>query len=224
MKALRLLLLSLPLMLGACSTTSVLGPKPGDDQAYAPVQPIPPQSRQEFNGSIFQTGTGMSLFTDNKARHVGDVITVLLVEKTNAKKQADTDTSKESSLSLPTPTLANIPVTRFTNSLDSKNSFKGKGASTQSNELKGYITVTVAEVLPNGNLVVQGEKWLQLNQGREYIRLRGVVRPADVQPDNTVESTKVADARISYGGTGALADANEQGWMGRFFNSPIWPF
>jgi len=84
--------------------------------------------------------------------------------------------------------------------------------------------VTVVEVLANGNLVVQGEKWININQGEEYIRLRGIVRPSDISPDNTIASVRVANAQIQYSGDGSLADANEQGWLAKFFNSPWMPF
>ena len=90
--------------------------------------------------------------------------------------------------------------------------------------MNGSITVTVAEVLPNGNMIVRGEKWLTLNQGEEYIQISGIVRPQDVRTDNTIFSTLVADARIAYSGKGMLANANSPGWLARFFNSPIWPF
>ncbi|MBL4709532.1 MAG: flagellar basal body L-ring protein FlgH, partial [Flavobacteriales bacterium] len=108
--------------------------------------------------------------------------------------------------------------------IDSENEFEGEGKSNQSNKLSGSISVTVSAVLPNGNLLVQGEKWIQINQGSEFIRLKGIVRPADISANNTVQSTQIADAKISYGGKGALADANVSGWMVRFFMSPLWPF
>ena len=84
--------------------------------------------------------------------------------------------------------------------------------------------MTVARVLPNGNFYVQGEKWIQINQGNEYIRLRGIIRPVDITTNNTILSTQVADARISYSGTGATAEVNQVGWLSRFFMSPLWPF
>ena len=93
-----------------------------------------------------------------------------------------------------------------------------------SNSLSGNITVTVHDVLPNGVLMVKGEKWLTLNQGDEYIRISGMVRPQDIGSDNTVESTKLADARIAYSGTGSVNDSNVMGWMSRFFIGAIWPF
>ena len=102
--------------------------------------------------------------------------------------------------------------------------FDGQGDSAQSNQLDGSITVTVVGRLPNGNLLVRGQKWLMLNQGKEFVRIEGVVRAIDVEPDNSLPSWKVADARIAYGGRGALADANSMGWLARFFQSPVMPF
>jgi flagellar L-ring protein precursor FlgH len=108
--------------------------------------------------------------------------------------------------------------------LSSSHAFDGESASNQSNSLQGSITVTIAKVFPGGNLYIQGEKWIQINQGNEYIRLRGIIRPVDISTTNTIVSTKIADARISYGGTGATADVTKVGWLSRFFISPIWPF
>jgi flagellar L-ring protein precursor FlgH len=103
-------------------------------------------------------------------------------------------------------------------------SFDGTGSSSQSNQLTGEITVTVAQRLANGNLLVKGEKWLTINQGQELVRIAGIVRPQDIGQDNTIESTRVADAKITYTGRGTLADANTQGWLSRFFNSKWMPF
>jgi flagellar L-ring protein precursor FlgH len=103
-------------------------------------------------------------------------------------------------------------------------SFDGQGDSAQSNSLTGNITVTVVGRVGNGNLLVRGQKQLELNQGKEYVRVEGVVRPIDVEPDNSIPSWKIADAKISYGGRGAVADANAMGWLARFFNSPVMPF
>ena len=107
--------------------------------------------------------------------------------------------------------------------LSSSSEFAGKGDSSQSNRLDGSITVTVAERLPNGYLVVRGQKWIRLNQGNEHIQIQGIVRPADINPDNTVSSLRVADAQIAYSGRGSLAQANAQGWLSRFFQSAGFP-
>ena len=104
-----------------------------------------------------------------------------------------------------------------------KQDFSGAGTSSQSNSLTGNITVTVAEVLSNGYLVVRGEKILALNEGDEFVRLSGIIRPQDIRPDNSVLSTSVANSQITYGGNGAVADSNSQGWLSRFFLK-VWPF
>lgn len=127
------------------------------------------------------------------------------------------------------PTLFGLTPTHNGNNLLELNvaperEFSGEADSSQSNSLSGEITVTVVDILPNGNLVVQGEKWFTLNQGKEYIRIAGVVRPQDVTPDNTLASSKLADAQIAYSGEGFLADANNQGWFGQFMNGKWWPF
>ena len=171
----------------------------------------------------------MSLFEDPKARRVGDILTVVLSERTQASKSANTETKKDANVQVPAPLVFGRPVTAggveiLATDIESNTKFKGEADSDQSNRLDGSITVSVAQVLPNGNMVIQGEKWLGLNQGEEVIRLRGIVRPRDVSPDNTVLSTKIANAEIRYTGVGALADSNSPGWLTRFFNSPIWPF
>ena len=109
-------------------------------------------------------------------------------------------------------------------SLNDSSHFDGEGTSAQSNQLSGYISVTVARRLANGNLLVRGQKWITLNQGREFVRIQGIVRPVDIGPDNIVPSYNVADAVISYGGQGTLADSNTKSWLARFFDSPWMPF
>jgi len=196
---------------------------------HRPVLPTYRPAEAPVSGGLYHASSGMELFADVKARRVGDVITIILKEKTQAKKSASTSTSKDSELDLPAPTLFGRsielgPYPLFNNSLDSANSFDGEGDSSQSNSLSGDIAVTVAAVYPNGNLMVRGEKVLTLNQGSEVVRISGLVRAVDVTPENTVLSTQIADAQITYSGTGAVAESNQQGWLGRFFNSAFWPF
>lgn len=179
-------------------------------------------------GAIYRTGGGMSLFQDTKARQPGDLLTILLVERTQASTSASTATSKDSSASLSGPSLFGAPLTaNGRNLLDADvsggRSFSGKGDSAQSNRLDGSLTVTVVERLPNGNLLVRGEKHLSLNQSNEVIRLQGIVRAADINPDNSIPSSRVADARIVYGGRGPVAQSNVMGWLSRFFNSGAMP-
>ena len=187
-----------------------------------PVVHTSPPSAQD--GTIFRAGSETRFFEDLKAGRVGDILTVRLVEQTNASKNSATQTSKTTSSTITNPTVLGRAATRngvplFTGSLDSDSSFDGSGASSQSNSLQGDITVTVVEQLPNGNLVIQGEKWLTINQGREFIRVTGIVRPNDIETDNSVLSTRIANAQIAYSGKGALAAANRMGMLARFFNS-----
>lgn len=214
------------LALGGCS--SVLnGPMSGGDRNYAAVMPLPPKPADQNNGSVYQPNTAVPLFSDQRAHRVGDLITVMLNENTNATKSADTSTSRNSSVSVGASTVLGGPISvggtdPLSTGLSSKNGFTGKGQSSQSNTMTGTITVTVARVLSNGDLIVQGQKWLQINQGREYVRLRGIVRPADISPQNTVDSTKLADTHIAYSGQGMVNNSNRPGWLVRFFNA-WWP-
>ena len=109
-------------------------------------------------------------------------------------------------------------------SMSSSHSFKGTGGANQSNSLTGDISVTVVEVLPNGNLKIRGEKRVTMNDGSEYIRLSGLVRPQDITVDNTIPSTQVADPTIMYTGDGSVSDSSKIGWFARFFLSPLFPF
>jgi len=180
-------------------------------------------------GAIYAQGTEVSLWNNVTARNVGDTLTVVLAESTEAEKSATTTTSKATSAELTGPTIAGRPITRngtplLEASMGNESQFAGNGAATQSNKLDGYITVTVAKRFSNGNLLVRGQKWVAINSGREYVRLQGVVRPSDIAPDNSVVSWKVADAYIAYGGQGTVANASKPGWLYRFFNSPKTPF
>jgi flagellar L-ring protein precursor FlgH len=209
--------------------------------ACAPIQPTPPTAVHQpmsvrpagstgarvANGAIFQPGMRRSLLEDRRARRVGDIITVNLVERTTAQKNANTSTGRKSSLSgglsaasnkLPLSSLAGLSAEAETGS-----SFEGKGAAAANNAFNGTITVTVIDVLGNGNLLVSGEKMLTINQGNEFIRFSGVVNADNVTASNTVQSTQVADARIEYRGSGFIDESNSVGWLHRFFNA-INPF
>lgn len=180
-------------------------------------------------GSLYAGRRSMSLFSDVRAHEIGDIVSVVLIESTSAAKTADTELDKGSDISITDPTIFGAPITingryNLGSSLSSSKAFGGEASSNQSNSLTGSIAVQVSQVLPNGNLIIQGEKWIKINQGDEYIRLRGIIRPEDLSPLNTIPSTLVADARISYGGTGALSQSNTPGWLTRFFMSPLMPF
>ncbi|MDA8621179.1 flagellar basal body L-ring protein FlgH [Psychrosphaera sp.] len=200
-----------------------------EDPFFAPIMPEIPSEEVVATGSLYHSGWSNGLYSDTKARRVGDIITVMLMENTQASKTAKTETKKETDASLsPLVGLNGVAPTIGGNTLEmgieSDSTFKGDAKSDQSNSLNGQITVHVLRVLPNGNLIIRGEKWLTLNTGQEFIRLTGIVRSEDVSSDNTVESTRVANARISYSGKGSLAEAQETGWLSQFFMSSMWPF
>jgi flagellar L-ring protein precursor FlgH len=208
-------------LLAGCSLSR---PSPED-----PTYDFPQEAPVVANGAIYQAGRDVPLFENTTAHRVGDTITIRLEEQTSAEKNSSTTTSKSSSATLGGPIVAGRPVTVngtpiLSGSLSGESSFDGAGASTQSNKLEGDITVVVHKRFANGNLYVKGQKWITINQGREYIKVEGIIRPIDVQPDNSVSSTKVANAVLSYGGRGSLADANRPGLLARFFNSPWMPF
>ncbi|MGB3724267.1 MAG: flagellar basal body L-ring protein FlgH [Glaciecola sp.] len=224
--AIVLLLISVA-SLSACQSTSSESVQ-ANDPYYAPSVPVMTREKIATSGSLFSPTLANSLYSDVKARRVGDIITVTLSENTNASKSAGSSSSKASTLDVnPIVGLGANPLRigkeTIQLGMDSSNDFSGDASASQSNSLSGNISVTVVEVLPNQNLIIRGEKWLTLNNGDEYIRLTGVIRPADVAPTNEIESTKIANARIQYSGTGSFARAQEKGWLTQFFSSTWWP-
>jgi len=208
---------------------------PGMAQQAMPVAALPvASSAGDGGGSIYANaaGTGnhgMRLFQDNKARDVGDLLTIVLVENTRAKTDAKTAVSKDSGIAMAAPTLFGQSVTYNGKPLleaevEGKRKFDGAGNSAQSNQLAGNLTVTVVQNLGNGNLLVAGKKQLRLNQGDELVQVQGIVRVADIGPDNRITSDRVGEAQIVYGGRGTLARSNAMGWLGRFFNSAAYPY
>ncbi|HAH70637.1 MAG TPA: flagellar basal body L-ring protein FlgH [Succinivibrionaceae bacterium] len=198
-------------------------PKP-DDPAFAPALPEQDYTAAVPDGGIYsQYNNSNGLYTDTKAHRVGDIISVQLEEATSASKKAGTALSSESTNNYGGISLAgtNVHLGKYTPTFNSSNSqdFSGNGNASQSNSLSGQISVSVVRVLTNGNLQVQGEKWLMLNNGNEYVRVTGLVRPEDINSDNTVSSQRIANARIQYGGTGDLANTQKRGWLSQFFNS-----
>lgn len=234
---LRIVALGLVVVLtSACNST------PRRDPEFAASYPAVfdgPQPAQAASGAIYQPGYDLTLFADAKARRIGDILTIRLTESTNAKKKADTAFAKSSASSIDNPTILGaspefalpsiLPLSNTRNNtlesnLAAAHDFSGQADSQLSNSLTGDITVTVADVLPNGYLLVRGEKRLNLNQGNEYVKIAGIVRPIDIASDNSVASTRVADATIIYNGDGVAADANRAGWLTRFFASAAAPF
>ena len=212
------------LLLSGCVQVQPARPEPNYLPAYPEPVPVEPMS----HGGLLPTGGGFALFEDRKALQVGDLLTINLEEQMRSSKSAETSLSKQTSKELPNPRVfGNLvrgagPDTLF-QSIDDSTSFTGGAESDQSNSLSGTITAVIAKVLPNGLMLVQGEKWLQLNRGEEFVRVSGLVRPEDVDGGNTVSSLRLADARIVYSGTGELADSNKAGWLTRFFLNPLFP-
>ena len=185
------------------------------------TRPVATSGPRAANGAIWQPGLESSLLEDRRARRVGDIITVNLVERTSAQKNANSSTNRASSAGGGITAASKLPLSGLAGlSLEagSKSAFEGKGASAANNAFSGTITVTVIDVLTNGNLLVSGEKMLTINQGNEFIRFSGVVNPNNVSASNTVQSTQVADARIEYRGSGFVEEANSKGWLQRFFD------
>jgi flagellar L-ring protein FlgH len=219
-RAVRCLALLLPLSLTACAGLQQKPPPVSElDRLPPPVQPTLAGS----GGGVFQTASAWSLTSDSRAFRIGDVVTVVLQETTQASKTAGTSFGKKGGVSI-APTV--IAGERFKTdaSVSADRDFSGNSSSSQQNRLQGSITVIVHEVLPNALLRVSGEKTLYLNQGEETVRLQGYVRASDISSDNSVSSQRIANARISYSGEGVLADANSPGWLLRFFVGALMPF
>lgn len=211
------------------SGCAIQPPPQRTEPSYRPVWPDLPAPTAVSSGSLYATSNNLELFGDRRAHEVGDVVTIVLEEQTRSSKSAETSINKTSSNEILNPKIFGSIVrgtgtdTIF-NSSDSTSDFTGSGESDQSNSLSGTISAVIAKVLPNGLLLVQGEKWLQLNSGEEYVRVSGLVRLEDIGPDNSVSSQRLADARIAYSGTGAVAQSNQPGWLTRFFFGTINPF
>lgn len=185
---------------------------------YSTTLPSTVPTAPPANGAIFQASTGYApLYEGWRAKHVGDPLTIILVENTNASKSASSKLDSNGNIGLTPPKTGPLAFDPGMSSASGTRSFKGQGAADQSNSLSGAISVTVAEVYPNGTMLVKGTKRVTLNRGDEFIQIRGIVRMADVDIQNTVPSTRVADAQISYTGKGDVARASRQGWLAHFF-------
>ncbi|MFO7787551.1 MAG: flagellar basal body L-ring protein FlgH [Halospina sp.] len=218
----RAVLLILVVVLAGCQAMTRERAKPGDP-AFAPVEPEAMLADEPVNGSIYQNSRQHNLFGDSKALNVGDVVTVELEESTSASKTSNTSIAKDSETGIEAPSVLGQEDLGVGTDVSQDRQFDGEADADQSNQLSGSITVTVVDVMPNGVLRVRGEKWLTLTQGKEYVRVSGLIRQQDIGSDNRVNSNRIADARISYGGTGDFDQSNRMGWLTRFFNSEWWP-
>jgi flagellar L-ring protein precursor FlgH len=222
-----LALLVLSLSMTGCASIEQAKTLP-DDPDFAPIMPEMEEASIIPTGSLFRVNYVNNIYSDSKAHRVGDIISVILNESTQAQKSAKTELKKENGASLdPIIGLGGAAVNFKNDAIqfgyNQDSNFKGDSKSNQGNSLSGDISVHVLRVLPNGNLMIRGEKWMSLNNGDEFIRLTGVIRAQDISAGNTIISSKIANARIEYAGTGTFADVQEQGWLSSFFTSSWWP-
>ncbi|MFT4059771.1 MAG: flagellar basal body L-ring protein FlgH [Legionella sp.] len=216
------------ILLSGCEALNppVVGKNPDFAPTY-PATPDPKQLRRQ-SGAIYDPETALPLFETARARHEGDIVTVILLESTNARKNATLQQMKNDTNVVTNKVFLGRPISlgggySMDFNLNNQRQFNGQAQAVQNNQLDGSISVTVNKVLANGNLIVQGEKWVKINQGEEYIRLSGIIRAQDIRGDNSITSDRVANARIAYGGTGQANNTNAQGWLARFMWGPLFP-
>lgn len=198
--------------------------------SYEPSYPVNiPKKTLPVNGSLYQTGESMTLFDDSRAHKIGDIITINLLEKFDAKKKDDAKYDRQNNVNFGDPTVfgksikdLGLGINTLGVGATNTNSFAGKSDVKQNSSLTGAIAVTVVEVIPNGNLVIRGEKWMTIHDGEEVVRFGGIIRPQDIRPDNTIDSEKVADVRIIYKDTGVSGDTARAGAISKFL-ARYWP-
>ncbi len=210
-------------LLLAVSGCALIPPEPVVVGPTTAAPPAPPMQVSRPTGSIFQPTVygNYPLFEDRRPRNVGDVVTIVLEERTNAAKNVATNTNRQSTTSLgigATPSFMDGSINAKLNTdATGQNQSQGTGNSSADNTFTGNITTTVVGVLPNGNLQVAGEKQIAINRGSEYVRFSGVVDPRSITGTNSVSSTRVADARIEYRSKGTMDEVQTMGWLQRFF-------
>jgi flagellar L-ring protein precursor FlgH len=224
----------LALLALAATTLVACNSAPKKDPEYAAVRPMEIPTPPQGDGSIYHAGFERSWFEAVRARRVGDILLINLIEDTEATHSNSGTVNRNNATSIADPTLFGgmlkfgLPgqsgTYNLSQNLSSSTAFSGDADNTQNNEFTGSISVTVHEVLPNGYLRVRGEKRIGLTGGNEYIRVSGIVRPEDIDPANRVDSTRVADATLVYVGDGQTSKATQMGWLAKFFISSIWPF
>jgi flagellar L-ring protein precursor FlgH len=191
----------------------------------APVQPWPqPAPAAQANGAIYQAARYRPLFEDHRARLPGDTLTVTIVEKISATQSSKSTIDKKGSVEASVtalPLISNKALARASASGSSNNNFEGAGATENTNDFTGTITVIVTGVLPNGHLQIAGEKQIGVNNNVDVLRFSGQVDPRSIQTGNSVQSTAIANVRVEHRGRGAAADANTVGWLSRFFLSVL---
>ena len=205
------------------AATAACGLVPKEPIVQQPMTARPPQPPvgTRSPGAIYNAGyAGRPLFEDQRPRNVGDILTIVISENVNATKSSAANTNRAGNGSFAVPTTPGIFGGLFNNtnlSATGTNKFTAAGGASAANTFSGTLTVTVTDVLPNGNLMVSGEKQMLINQGNEFVRFSGVVNPTTISGTNTVFSTQVADAKIEYSAKGYIDEAQNMGWLQRFF-------
>lgn len=209
-------------LLAGCTVTT---PQPARvDFATPPMAPYPAQTVPSgpASGSLFQTATYRMGFEDRRARQVGDTVTIRIVENVSASQQSSSTANRSGSISggiTAVPGLSAGSLGKFDIGAENKSDFSGKGGTSATNAFSGSITTVVAEVLPNGHLVVVGEKQIGLNQNVDVLRFTGTIDPLAIQPGSIVLSTNVANVRVESRGRGPQYEAQTVGWLTRFFHT-----
>ena len=213
-----LALIAIPALLAGCATPY---PEPQVELAHTPVVNLPAvQPMTASNGSIYQAASYRPLFEDHRARLVGDTLTINITERVSASQTSTSELSKTGSLSAGISAVPGISPKAFARAAaaaESANDNKGKGSNQNTNEFTGAITAVVTGVLPNGHLMISGEKQIGVNRNVDVLRFSGQVDPRMIAQGNAVPSTSVANVRIEQRGRGAAADAHAVGWLSRFF-------
>lgn len=212
----RLALLALGVLTGACTTVP-----PTNVHQPMSVRPSPRFEAAQANGAIYQAATSRPLFEDRRARFVGDTITIKITENTSASAKSnnklDRSNAQSAALGSATGVAGKMLPAEFGLRATSSTAFSGKGEAANNNVFTGSITVTVIDVLPNGNLLVSGEKQVAIGYEQEFVRVSGVVNPSFVDFSNSIDSSKVADARIEYKSAGQISEGLSMAWLARFF-------
>lgn len=233
-------LLAVAMLLSGCAAPSALPSKAPADQSNAnarqtPDRPaIPTMSHHQTSGSLWtDNGALTTMFINAKARNVGDIVTIKIVETSSASNKATTDTDRSSSLGIGLTSFFNLEdqisaSDKFFNPFapvqsEYSSDFAGSGATARSGELSAYITARIIQILPNGNLIIEGNREVRINHENQVITLTGVVRPRDISAQNIIQSTYIADAKISYSGSGIINEQQRPGWLTRILDR-VWPF
>ncbi len=222
------------ILLSAALLTACAKPQEHVVNIPEPLEEVQTDATKTISEGSLWPGEQHSLYADHKARTTGDMVTITIAEKASASKEASTDSNRNTSLSASIPNFLGLEnsaaVTQNPNidlaaliKAGFANSFKGAGKTVRKEDLVASLTTQVIQVYPNGNLKIRGGKEVQVNEETQVIYLTGIVRPVDIMANNTIDSSHVLNARISYTGKGAVSDNQSPGWMSRAINN-VWPF